>query len=61
MAGEILLSRGRQQVALAAREAVPGGALVFLNRMSDYLFTLARAANRSAGLADVPWRGGKDA
>ena len=51
----------RAAVALAAREAVPGGALVFLNRMSDYLFTLARAANRSAGLADVPWRGGKDA
>lgn len=51
----------RAAVALAGSEAVPAGALVFLNRLSDYLFTLARAANRAAGLADVPWRGGKDA
>jgi len=51
----------RAAVALAATEDVPGGALVFLNRLSDYLFTLARAANRAAGLPDVPWRGGKDA
>lgn len=51
----------RAAVALSGSEAVPAGALMFLNRLSDYLFTLARAANRAAGLADVPWRGGKDA
>jgi cob(I)alamin adenosyltransferase len=50
----------RAAVALAADETVPAGALIFLNRLSDYLFTLARAANRAAGLPDVPWRGGKD-
>lgn len=51
----------RSAVALAGSETVPPSALVFLNRLSDYLFTLARAANRVAGLPDVPWRGGKDA
>jgi cob(I)alamin adenosyltransferase len=51
----------RAAVALAGSEPVPAGALVFLNRLSDYLFTAARAANRAAGVADVPWRAGKDA
>jgi cob(I)alamin adenosyltransferase len=51
----------RAAVALAATEPVPSGALVFLNRLSDYLFTAARAANHAAGVADVPWRAGKDA
>lgn len=49
----------RKAVALAAAEPVPQGALVYLNRLSDALFTAARAANAAAGLADVPWR--KDA
>lgn len=51
----------RELVALAAVDIVPGGAVAFLNRLGDYLFTAARAANRVAGLPDVPWRGGKDA
>lgn len=51
----------RSAVSLAGSEAVPAGALVFLNRLSDYLFTAARAANRAAGVPDVPWRAGKDA
>jgi cob(I)alamin adenosyltransferase len=51
----------RAAVALAGSEPVPAGALIFLNRLSDYLFTAARAANHAAGVADVPWRAGKDA
>jgi cob(I)alamin adenosyltransferase len=31
--------------------------LVYLNRLSDFLFVLARAVNHRAGVADVPWRG----
>ena len=39
-----------------AREARVGEEhLVYLNRLSDLLFTLARLANRRAGVADVPW------
>ena len=34
--------------------------LRFLNRLSDFLFVLARAANHRAGVKDVPWiPGGK--
>jgi len=29
--------------------------LVYLNRLSDYLFVLARALNKAAGIADVVW------
>ena len=37
-------------------ESVPEAAIVYLNRLSDLLFVLARLANRLAGVPDVPWR-----
>jgi cob(I)alamin adenosyltransferase len=30
--------------------------LRYLNRLSDLLFALARAANQQAGVADIPWK-----
>ena len=45
----------RSAVALARDEAVPAGALIYLNRLSDWLFAQARAANARAGVGDVPW------
>ncbi|NOT07629.1 MAG: cob(I)yrinic acid a,c-diamide adenosyltransferase [Gemmatimonadales bacterium] len=45
----------RSVVALAAEAEVPALFLVYLNRLSDYLFTLARLANLRAGRADVTW------
>ena len=38
-------------------EHVPEPLLVYLNRLSDALFVLARNANHHAGVADVPWSG----
>jgi cob(I)alamin adenosyltransferase len=38
-------------------EHVAGALLIYLNRLSDFLFVLARVINRRAGVADVPWRG----
>ena len=32
--------------------------LAYVNRLSDWLFVQARAANARAGVADVPWRKG---
>ncbi len=36
-------------------EHVPAPLLIYLNRLSDLLFVLARAVNHRAGVADVPW------
>jgi cob(I)alamin adenosyltransferase len=38
-------------------ERVAPALLVYLNRLSDLLFVLARAVNHRAGVADVPWSG----
>jgi cob(I)alamin adenosyltransferase len=45
----------RRAVEVAATEPVPTGAVTYLNRLSDFLFTAARAANAAAGIADIPW------
>jgi len=45
----------RSVVSLARDQEVPELFLVYLNRLSDYLFTLARQANQEAGRGDVTW------
>jgi len=45
----------RAIVALAADEPVPPNVIVYVNRLSDLLFVLARGANAAAGVADIPW------
>jgi len=46
----------RSVVDLVERgESVPAGIIVYLNRLSDYLFVAARAANRRAGVEEEPW------
>ena len=46
----------RALVGLASRESVDPLHVKWLNRVSDLLFVQARAANRAAGVADVPWQ-----
>lgn len=46
----------RRIVELAAGEPVRDEIVKYVNRLSDALFTMAREANREAGVADVPWR-----
>ena len=45
----------RAAVDLAQRQSVGPGVLVYLNRLSDLLFALAREANARAGAAEIPW------
>jgi cob(I)alamin adenosyltransferase len=45
----------RSAVHLAQEDEVPPEILVYLNRLSDFLFTLARLANHRAGSPDVTW------
>ncbi len=45
----------RLLVALASEEPVRREPIVYVNRLSDLLFTLARRANLYLDVADVPW------
>ena len=45
----------REVVALAATFPVPPEVVVYLNRLSDWLFALARGANAQGGVEDVKW------
>src|SRR5690348_16780403 len=45
----------RAVVAAGRQEAIRPAILRYLNRLSDLLFVLARAANAHAGRADVKW------
>jgi cob(I)alamin adenosyltransferase len=45
----------RGVISLAREHPVPTLFVVYLNRLSDYLFTLARLANHRAGRGDVTW------
>lgn len=45
----------RSVVALGRESALPPVFLVYLNRLSDLLFTLARLANHRDGAGDVTW------
>jgi cob(I)alamin adenosyltransferase len=45
----------RSVVRLARESEVPESFLVYLNRLSDLLFTLARLANHQYGAGDLTW------
>lgn len=45
----------RGLVTLAGQEPIRELPLVYVNRLSDLLFVLARAANQAAGGVDTPW------
>lgn len=43
-------------VEVVANDPVHKDALIFINRLSDFLFVAARSANQKAGLNDIPWK-----
>lgn len=45
----------RRVVQLAREEEIPGDVIVYLNRLSDLLFVLARLANERGGAPEVTW------
>lgn len=45
----------RMCVALTHHEPIGDHVIVYLNRLSDLLFAMARRANQLAGVEDVPW------
>ena len=45
----------RRMVSLASTEALSPNLVIYVNRLSDLLFVLARYANHLAGVSDTPW------
>ena len=45
----------REVVALTHEEPMNPAVVAYLNRLSDWLFALARAENAGAGVADIQW------
>jgi cob(I)alamin adenosyltransferase len=46
----------RRLVTLSHQEPISPHLVVYLNRLSDLLFVLARFANLAVGVGDVPWQ-----
>ena len=54
--------RAERRILRAARgdgeiDAASAGLLGYMNRLSTYLFVLARACNAAQGIPEVPWKG----
>ena len=47
----------RRIVSLQAQESIDTGVIVYLNRLSDYLFVLGRTIARHYGVQEVIWQG----
>jgi cob(I)alamin adenosyltransferase len=47
--------RAERSILSLGGEAVEPIAIVYVNRLSDLLFTMARAANHRAGTTETPW------
>jgi len=45
----------RETVTLAGRETIGDAIIVYLNRLSDFLFTLGRVLNHRAAVVEQPW------
>jgi cob(I)alamin adenosyltransferase len=45
----------RKVVGLAVETEIPHLVVIYLNRLSDLLFTLARVANKRGGVGEVEW------
>ena len=50
----------RRSVALSHLAHIDPAVVIYLNRLSDFLFEAARAQNQRAGVAETPWLPRKD-
>ena len=49
----------RRLVSLNTLSAVDPLIIIYINRLSDFLFVLARTLNHRKGIEDIPWQGKK--
>ncbi|MGE4234231.1 MAG: cob(I)yrinic acid a,c-diamide adenosyltransferase [Bacteriovoracia bacterium] len=50
------IARRAERLCIAVKEDLPENGLVFLNRLSDYLFVMARLCNHHLGISDTTWK-----
>jgi len=43
-------------IALSQNEAINKDAAIYLNRLSDLMFTMARAINQRKNISDIVWK-----
>jgi len=53
--GRTVCRRAERSVVALGTEAVPAIAVVYLNRLSDLLFAMARVANARCGMPELEW------
>jgi cob(I)alamin adenosyltransferase len=59
--GRTVCRRAERRVTeLAEHDNVAPGIVVYLNRLSDLLFVLARRENQVSGVEDLPWQPGRE-
>lgn len=46
----------RNAVRLSRNEEIGDDVIIYLNRLSDFLFVLSRFANHTANLPEIPWK-----
>jgi cob(I)alamin adenosyltransferase len=47
--------RAERSILSLGADAIEPVVIIYVNRLSDLLFTMARAANHRAGIAETPW------
>lgn len=56
MARTFIRRAERRVVSLSEKEKVNSGVMVYLNRLSDYVYTLARFSNFREKIKETPWK-----
>lgn len=56
MARTLIRKAERQLVRLSKQEKISGNVLVYINRLSDYVYTLARYSNLKEGIKEESWK-----
>lgn len=55
LARTVIRQAERRIITVMQHDAVPPHVIIYINRLSDYFFTLARKINSERNIQDIPW------